>query len=165
MLPEPFALATPVVSLEPRLFLGRWRVSVLGLFNFGGTESLIQGAVLRGTLTVREVLALPSFGVCTLTTWSLCGSVAAGARLVLAEASGPFIFQSNPKTAPQFVAAAGIDLTWHVGPVRLWLGLSALLNPVPSPVTVDGLPVSVSTPLVEGLVRGGVGLGTGRAFP
>jgi hypothetical protein len=163
--PAPSAALTPALSLEPQVALGPWRVSLLGVFSFGGSVPVLEGAITRGTLSSRDAWVLPSLGLCAVGRWSVCGALLVGGRMVFAEASGPYLFHANPGVGGGLAAGAGADLTFTVGPLRVALSAALLVNPTPTTAGLVGLGTTLTTPVLEGLVRLSVGLGSARIFP
>jgi hypothetical protein len=153
---------SPVVSLDGALRFGEHvRLGARALFSFGSTQDVIDAStsVRRGTLTTRDALLAFDPAVCTSTTLRLCGGAYAGLRLTIADAQGPYLFQTATRLSPAFTTGVSADLTLPLRRFRVSLGVSLLVTPSPSSITLQGLPTTSTGSVLEGLATLSVGLG------
>jgi hypothetical protein len=165
--PTTTAMLSPLLQLHASLLLvDRWRLGLLALFSFGGAVPVTQSSagkasVTRGTLSTRDVLALPQVAVCTsAAALRLCGGVLAGLRVTAGQASGDLLFQTALRLAPTFTAGAQVDTTLRLGAFRAGLAATLLVNPAPATFGIEGLEATLTTSQFEGFVTLSVGVGS-----
>jgi hypothetical protein len=159
--PTPSTLSL-LITADASLFVTpRWRFGLLGAFSLGGATPIIDDAGRRrGTLQSQALSLLPHAMACLDTAVTACAGIRAGPRLAIGSASGPFVFQTRTGLAASVSAGPAVHLAFAIGAFLISLDPSLLFNST-SRLGIDGLPTSVSTPLVELFVHLGVG-GTTR---
>ena len=109
-------------------------------------------------ITVRAIL--PGAGYCLFAPVRLCLGAVAGLRIIEAESSGSFVFQTKTSRVAPFVFGPSAQLAFIPGAFHVALDLSLLVTPEPPTFKVTGLPTTLPFPLLEGLFRLSVGWGT-----
>lgn len=162
LLPGAPNTVAPVISAEFSLFLfTRFKVGLLGLFDFGGTSPILDELHFeRGQLNSRSGLALPSAHVCFALPLRLCGGLVVGARIAEASAAGTYVFQGATVRRASFTVGPTVQLALTRGLLRAALDLSLLVDPLPLSFPIEALPTPLTFPIAQGLLRLSIGLGT-----
>jgi hypothetical protein len=153
---------SPLVALDGAARFGqRWRLGARALFSFGSNVPVVDQAtnVERGVLTTRDARVLFAPAVCTDGDRArVCAGPYAGLRAVIAQASGPYVFQTAVRVSPAFTTGAAVDLSLAVGRFRAVLGGGVLVTPAPPVISLEGLPTTTQGSVVEGFATLTIGL-------
>ncbi|MFO0598106.1 MAG: hypothetical protein U0228_22580 [Myxococcaceae bacterium] len=150
---------SPAIAADLALSLNGWlRLSLVGLFDFGGTQSVLdERNQTRGQFTSRGGLVAPTVQLCLGEQWRVCGGALVGARIVEGTASGSFVFQATTLRTGAFVLGPEAHFAARFGAFEAVLSADLLVTPSTPTFVVTGLGDLAPISVVQGAVRLGLG--------